>query len=174
MHNQSVLHSDLRQVSSCFSCLPFHSIRRHSLLPVTSTSTSVIPKRLFHNSHKYEKRTLKRPWPLLPTYLPTYLPTHPPIYLPTYPCCSRLEHRASVKRLVSHEFLNLRQSVGLLRRGISRTQGRYLHKHGINANIHALSGIRTLDPSVRAGEALDRVATVTGRVLLNKHKLTKT
>jgi hypothetical protein len=57
------------------------------------------------------------------------------------------------------KFLNLRQSVGLLGRGISPSQGRYLHrttqKHKINAHntdIHALSGIRTHDPSVRAGE----------------------
>jgi hypothetical protein len=43
--------------------------------------------------------------------------------------------------------------------GISRSQGLYLHteqhKHRINAqniDIHALSGIRTYDPSVRAIE----------------------
>jgi hypothetical protein len=63
-----------------------------------------------------------------------------------------LEHRASVKRFVSLQFLNLRQSVGLLGREISPTQGHYLHKHRINANIHALSGIQTHDPSVRASE----------------------
>jgi hypothetical protein len=40
--------------------------------------------------------------------------------------CPRLEHRASVKRLVSLQFLNLRQSVGLLGRGISPSQGHYL------------------------------------------------
>jgi hypothetical protein len=50
------------------------------------------------------------------------------------------------------------QSVGLLGRGITPSQGRYLHtgqhKHRINAytDIHALSGIRTHDPSVRASE----------------------
>jgi hypothetical protein len=31
-----------------------------------------------------------------------------------YSCCSLLEHRASVKRFVSLQFLNLRQSVGPL------------------------------------------------------------
>jgi hypothetical protein len=31
-----------------------------------------------------------------------------------YYCCSQLEHKASVKRFVSLQFLNLRQSVGLL------------------------------------------------------------
>jgi hypothetical protein len=43
--------------------------------------------------------------------------------------------------------------------GISPSQGLYLHaeqhKHGINAHntdIHALSGIRTHDPSIRASE----------------------
>jgi hypothetical protein len=40
-----------------------------------------------------------------------------------------LEHRASVKRFVSLQFLNLGQSVGLLGRGISPSQGRFLHKH---------------------------------------------
>jgi hypothetical protein len=59
--------------------------------------------------------------------------------------------------------------VGLLRRVFSPSQGRYLHteqqKHRINAHtdIHALSGIRTHGPSVRASEyvdALDRAATV--------------
>jgi hypothetical protein len=50
------------------------------------------------------------------------------------------------------------QSVGLLGRVISPSQDRYLNtgqqKHRINANIdiHALSGIRTHDPSVRARE----------------------
>jgi hypothetical protein len=50
------------------------------------------------------------------------------------------------------------QTVGLLGRVISPSQGRYLntgqHKHRINAYIdmHALSVIRTHDPSVRASE----------------------
>jgi hypothetical protein len=37
-----------------------------------------------------------------------------------------LEHRTSVKRFISLHFLNLRQSVGLLGRGIRPSQGRYL------------------------------------------------
>jgi hypothetical protein len=51
------------------------------------------------------------------------------------------------------------QTVGLLGRVISPSQGQYLHagqhKHRINTytDIHALSGIRTHDPSVRASEA---------------------
>jgi hypothetical protein len=62
------------------------------------------------------------------------------IYLSIYSCCSHFEHRASVKRFVSLQFLNLRQSVGLLGRGISPSQGRYLHtgqhKRRINAYRH--------------------------------------
>jgi hypothetical protein len=38
-----------------------------------------------------------------------------------------LEHRTSVKRFVSPLFLNLRELVGLLERGISPLHGRYLH-----------------------------------------------
>jgi hypothetical protein len=75
-----------------------------------------------------------------------------------------------VKHFVSLRVLNLRQSVGLLGRGISPSQDRYLHsgqhKHRINADIHALSGIRTQDPSVREREtfhAVDRAATVIGQ-----------
>jgi hypothetical protein len=56
-------------------------------------------------------------------------------------------------------FLNLfTQTVGLLGRGISSSQGRYLHtgqhKRRINeqTDIHSLSGIRIHDPSVRASE----------------------
>jgi hypothetical protein len=79
-----------------------------------------------------------------------------------HPRCSHLEHRASVKRFVSLQFLNLRQSVGLLGRGISPSQGRYVHKHRMNANIHALSGIRIHDSSVRPGEDMSCLATAIG------------
>jgi hypothetical protein len=51
-----------------------------------------------------------------------------------------LEHTASVKHFVSLQFLNLKQSVGLLERVISPSQGRCLHtgqhKHRINADRH--------------------------------------
>jgi hypothetical protein len=50
------------------------------------------------------------------------------VYLPTYLSCSHLEQRAYVKRFVSLQFLNLRQSEGLLERGISSLRGRYLHR----------------------------------------------
>jgi hypothetical protein len=42
------------------------------------------------------------------------------IYLSVCSCCSHFEHRASVKHFVSLQFLNLRQSVGLLGRGSAR------------------------------------------------------
>jgi hypothetical protein len=66
------------------------------------------------------------------------------------------------------------QSVGLLGQVISPSQGRYLHtgqhKHRINAgtDIHALSGIWTHDPSVRAR---DRTATVIGSLLTQSAEL---
>jgi hypothetical protein len=44
------------------------------------------------------------------------------------------------------------ESVGLPGQGISPSQGRYLHKHRINADIRVLSGIRTHGPSVRGSE----------------------
>jgi hypothetical protein len=50
------------------------------------------------------------------------------LHLSICSCCSHLEHRASVKFFVSLQFINLRQSVGLLGREISPTQGRYLHR----------------------------------------------
>jgi hypothetical protein len=53
--------------------------------------------------------------------------------------------------LFSLQFLNIRQPVGLLGRGISSSQGRYLTQ----ANFNALSGNRTHDPSVRAGEDMN-------------------
>jgi hypothetical protein len=49
-------------------------------------------------------------------------------------------------------FLMYTQSVGLLGLGISLSQGRYLHTEQTHTDIYALSGIRTQDPSVRAGE----------------------
>jgi hypothetical protein len=52
------------------------------------------------------------------------------IYLLVYSCCSHLEHRASVNRFVSLQFLNFRQSVGLLGQGISRLKAAtYTEQH---------------------------------------------
>jgi hypothetical protein len=61
-----------------------------------------------------------------------------------------------VKHFVSLQFLNPIHSRydsldgGSARRKAVTYTGQ--HKHIINANIHALGGIRTHDPSVRAGE----------------------
>jgi hypothetical protein len=69
------------------------------------------------------------------------------IFIPVAPT---LEH------FVSLQFLNLRKSVGLLGQGISPSQGRYLHRTTqTQTDIHALSGIRTHDPSVRGGEDIN-------------------
>jgi hypothetical protein len=56
---------------------------------------------------------------------------HPPIHL-SIPVTPNLERRASMKRFVSLQFLNLRQSVGLLGRRISPTQGHHLQVHRRN------------------------------------------
>jgi hypothetical protein len=61
-------------------------------------------------------------------------------------------------RLTYGTFLNLfRHLVGLLGRVISPSQGFYLHRTAqhrkTRTNIHAFSGIRTHDPSVRAMKA---------------------
>jgi hypothetical protein len=66
-----------------------------------------------------------------------------------------LEHRASVKCFVSLQFLNLRQSVGLLDGGSAHRKATTYagqHKHRINTDIHALSGIQTYSASALAGE----------------------
>jgi hypothetical protein len=67
---------------------------------------------------------------------------------PTVPRDRQQDFFFSVKRFVSLQFLNLRQLVVLLERGISPSQCRYLTQ----TDLHALSGSRTHDPSVRAGE----------------------
>jgi hypothetical protein len=53
--------------------------------------------------------------------------------------------------------ISFTQTVGLLGRVISPSQGRYLHRttqtqNNAHMNIHALNGIRTHDPGVRASE----------------------
>jgi hypothetical protein len=52
-----------------------------------------------------------------------------------------------MKLSVSLQLLDLGQSVGLLEQVVSSSQGLYLY-----VNIHALSGIRTHGPGVRARE----------------------
>jgi hypothetical protein len=76
------------------------------------------------------------------------------IYLSIYlsSCCSHLENRVSVKRFVSLQFLNMGQSVGLLGRGISPTQGRYLHTHRIKVGKHQCLEWDSNPRSFRASE----------------------
>jgi hypothetical protein len=79
---------------------------------------SIKPRPLSRNSFQFVNRLNIRKYIRL-----IYLS----IYLFIYSCCCHLEHMASVKCFVSLQFLNLRQSVGLLGWGISLTQGRNLH-----------------------------------------------
>jgi hypothetical protein len=84
-----------------------------------------------------------------------------------YSCCSHLEHRASVKRFVSLQFLNLRRSVELFGRVISPSQGRYLTQ---TQNKHKQTSMLRVgfEPTIPAFEraktvhGLDRAATVIG------------
>jgi hypothetical protein len=73
-----------------------------------------------------------------------------------YSCCSHLEHRTSVKRFVSLQFLNLRHSVGLLGRVTSPSQGRYLTQ---TQNKHRQTSIPRMgfEPTI---PAFDRTKTV--------------
>jgi hypothetical protein len=99
-----------------------------------------------------------------------------------FSCCSDLEHRAFMKRFVSLQFLNIRVSVGLLRRGISLSQGLYLHtgqhKHRINAHRHPclewnLNPRFQCSSGRRQVHALDRAATVFGSDLNTEKILIK-
>jgi hypothetical protein len=68
------------------------------------------------------------PFPHTSSQRGAQLSTKITFYISIYFCCSHLEHRASVKHFLSLQFLNPRQSVGLLGRGISPTEGHYLHR----------------------------------------------
>jgi hypothetical protein len=84
-------------------------------------------------------------------------------------CCSHLKHRASVKRFVSLQFLNLRYSVGLLGRVFSSSQGCYLTQ---TQNKHRQTSMPRVgfEPTIPAFErentvhALDRAVTVNGHL----------
>jgi hypothetical protein len=96
------------------------------------------------------------------------------MYVCMYVCssCSHLKHRACVKRFVSLQFLNLRQSLGFLGRGISPSQGRYLHRTTQTRNKRRQISMPWVgfEPTIPAFErekifyALDRAATVNGCV----------
>jgi len=80
-----------------------------------------------------------------------------------------------VQNLFSETCEYIGQFVGLLGRGISPTQGFYLHRttqqSKTRTHIHAWSGIRTHEPSFRAAE--DRTClTLLGhwdRLIFSKH-----
>jgi hypothetical protein len=80
---------------------------------------------------------------------------------------SHLDHRASVKRFVSLQFLSLRQSVGLLGQVISPSQGRYVTQTQ-NKRKQTSMPREGFEPTIPASErtktvhALDRAATVIG------------
>jgi hypothetical protein len=82
------------------------------------------------------------------------------------PVAATLDHRASVKRFDSLQFLNLRHSVGLLGRVISPSEGRYITQRqtdrqtsmpqvGFEPNIPSFQRAKTVHD-------LDCVATVIG------------
>jgi hypothetical protein len=79
-------------------------------------------------------------------------------------CYFHSEHRASVKRVVSLQFLNRETVSTTPRTGISLSQGRYLHKHRINANRHPyFVGFEPTIPAFKRAKtvhSLDRAATV--------------
>jgi hypothetical protein len=84
-----------------------------------------------------------------------------------YSCCSHLEHKASVKRFVSLQFLNLRHSVGLLGQVISLSQGLYLTQ--IQDKYKQISmprvGLEPMNPAFERAKtvhASDHAATMIG------------
>jgi hypothetical protein len=93
-----------------------------------------------------------------------------------FSCCSHLERKASVKRFVSLQFLNLRHSVRLLRRVISPSQGRYLTQ---TEDKHRQTSVPRVgfEPTIPAFEraktvhALNRAAAVISRFLIKVGKI---
>jgi hypothetical protein len=87
-----------------------------------------------------------------------------------YSCCSPLEHRASVKRFASLQFLILRHSVGLIGRVNSPSQGRYLTQTQNTQKQTSMPRVG-YEPTIPAFEraktvhALDLTATVIGLTL---------
>jgi hypothetical protein len=76
-----------------------------------------------------------------------------------YPCCSHMEYKASVICCLLDE--------GSARRKAAAYTGQ--HQYRLNGdNIHTLSGIRTHDPSVRAGE---HISCLRPRGHCNRHDM---
>jgi hypothetical protein len=74
---------------------------------------------------------------------------------PLFPVAPTLEHKASVKRFVSHQFLNpntVGRNPWTGDQPIVRPLPTQHNTTGMNADIYASSGIRNRNPSVRAGE----------------------
>jgi hypothetical protein len=94
----------------------------------------------------------------------------------SYSCCFHLEHRASVKRFVSFQFFNRRQSVGLRGRGISPSQGRYLTQTRNKRKYTSMPSVG-LEPTIPVVErakpfhASARAATVIGRLRIRTQLL---
>jgi hypothetical protein len=86
--------------------------------------------------------------------LPNYVDLKPlPAPAPLFPVAPSFKHKRHPWNASFHfSFSILRQSVGLLGRGIRPSQGRYLHRTQTQTDIQALSGIWTHDPSVRVSE----------------------
>jgi hypothetical protein len=83
--------------------------------PVLCVSTEILNS-LYNHCH-YHLTRMSRPLCLL-----IFHSSNDTVSL--FPVAPTLEHRASVKQFASLQFLNLRESVGLLGRGISPSQGR--------------------------------------------------
>jgi hypothetical protein len=84
---------------------------------------------------------------------------HIPIYiylsLFVFPVAPILEHRESVKRFVSLQFLNPKtvcRTPWTENQPVARPLPTQDNTNRINADIHALSGLQTHDPSVRVSE----------------------
>jgi hypothetical protein len=100
---------------------------------------------------------------------PSKLKVQPIVALISLTYSVALQLLKNLGRLTYGMFLKLfRYFVGLIGQGISPSQGLYLHRttqhRKTRTDIHALSGIRTHDSSIRAikTHAPDRAATVTG------------
>jgi hypothetical protein len=76
----------------------------------------------------------------------------PSIYLSSYPCCSNLQHWASVKRLFHFNFLILHIRYDSLDGGSARRKAAAYTQNKRRQNIYALNGMRTHYLSFRAGE----------------------
>jgi hypothetical protein len=91
-------------------------------------------------------------WSVVTSCISNYLSIYLSVHLCS--CCSHLEHGASVKCFISLQFLS--QTDGrtpwMRDQPVARLLRTQDNTNRINTNVHALSGIRTHDPSVWVGE----------------------